>query len=451
MLFTLSFYRHDVNPLLRLAIPLILTGLIESISPFFSTVFLANLGQQELVAGAFVRGLFFTLMVVLWGVLTSVSVLVSQKHGEKNDMAVAHIVRDGALLALMLTPPTILLLWYIAPIFLLFGQEESIVTLAQSYLHSLAWGVFPDFMMLVLLQFLTGLGHTRVTMIFMMCWTPFSILITYPLIFGKFGLPAFGISGIGWGITISYWIFFILLVIYLMRHFTYKKYMQTALSSLDSHYLKELLQIGVPLGAMYCLEVGFFFVLTLVMGLVGEVQLAATQITMQYLGLFSTVVFAISQAVTVRMGHQLGEKNVRGANATNYAGVFIAVSFTVIVALFYIFLPELLIGADLNVSANENTQIVKYTKEFFILCGLFQVFEAARISLMGSLRALKDTRFTLLASLIGFWLVPLPIGYLLTCAGIGGAGLWVGMAAGAACSALLLNQRYCQKLRHYSL
>ena len=137
LIFTRKFYSSDVNPLLQLAIPLILTGLIESASPFFGTIFLAELGQAELAAGALVRGLFFTLMVILWGTLTAISVLVAQKHGEKNEKAVSQILRDGSILSFILTPPAILLLWFVAPIFLLFGQSAAVVELAQSYLRYL--------------------------------------------------------------------------------------------------------------------------------------------------------------------------------------------------------------------------------------------------------------------------------------------------------------------------
>ena len=302
-------------------------------------------------------------------------------------------------------------------------------------------------MTLVLLQFLIGLGSTRITMIFMLCWTPLAIFLNYILIFGCFGLPKLGISGIGWGLTISYWISVILLIFYLIVSPKYKKYLFTALSPQQNRFLKELLQIGVPLGAMYCLEVGFFFVLTLLIGLIGEAQLAATQITMQYLGMFTTVVFSIAQAVTVRMGHKLGESNIIAANDTNNAGIFLAVSFMLIVAIFYLFLPELLIGVDLKISDPVNAAVIQYSKQFLALCALFQIFEAARIALLGSLRALKDTRFTLIASFFGFWLIPLSLAYLFIQMNLGGASLWLGMTIGAACNALLLHKRYKIKLR----
>ncbi len=166
---------NDISPLLQLAIPLILTGLLESASPFFGTIFLAQLGQGELAAGALVRSLFFALMAVIWGILTAVSGLAALKHGEKNIRAVSQILRDGILLSVLLTIPAVLVLWYAAPIFLLFGQNQVVVELSQDYLRALAWGVLPDFMTLVLLQFVIGLGHARLSLIFTFMWVPVAI------------------------------------------------------------------------------------------------------------------------------------------------------------------------------------------------------------------------------------------------------------------------------------
>jgi multidrug resistance protein, MATE family len=439
----------EVRPLLKLAIPLILTGLIESASPFFVTIFLAQLGPEELAAGALVRGLFFTLMVILWGLLTAVSVLVAQKHGEKNDVAVAQILRDSTILSIILTPPAFLLLWYIAPIFILFGQDQAVVSLAQPYLHALAWGILPDFLTLVLLQFIIGLGHTRTSMVFMILWVPIAIFFNYVLIFGSLGFPQLGIAGIGWGLTISYWITVIFLILYMALSKAYKPYMLAALFSTPKRYMNELIQIGLPMGSMYCLEIGFFFALTLMMGIIGDIQLAATQIVLQYLNTLTSVVFSLASAVTVQMGHKLGGKDVVGAHNTSHAGVFISLSFMLVVAICYWLLPEWLIAVDLNVSDPKNAELVRYTKQFLLICALFQICEAVRISLFGSLRALKDTSFTLLASVFGFWLVALPLGYFLSRSGFDGAGLWWGMAIGAGCSAALLHWRFNKKIQHY--
>ncbi len=200
------------------------------------------------------------------------------------------------------------------------------------------------------------------------------------------------------------------------------------------------------MGCMYFLEVGFFFALTIIMGLMGDIQLAATQIVMQYLGLLTSVVFSIAAAVTVRMGHKLGENDITAANNTSDAGVFLSVSFMLMIAICYFLVPEWFIAVDLDIANPKNLLLINCAKQFFMACAIFQLCEAARISLFGSLRALKDTRFTLVTSFIGFWLIGLPVGYFLSYIGLQSSGLWWGMAVGAAVSVILLSVRYKKKI-----
>src|SRR5437870_137038 len=105
--------KKEMSFLLKLAVPLVISGIVSASMGFFSTIFLSHLGHQELAAGAIVIWLFATLMCVIWGTLSSVSVLVAQKNGEKDHLGVALVLRDGVILALLLSPPAILLLWNI--------------------------------------------------------------------------------------------------------------------------------------------------------------------------------------------------------------------------------------------------------------------------------------------------------------------------------------------------
>lgn len=440
----------DIRLLLKLAIPLVLSGVVESSVGFFSTLFLAHLGPKELAAGALVSWLFATMMVILWGILTSVSVLVSQKHGAKDHEGVSFVVRDGLFLAFALTIPAFILLWNATSILLLIGQHPSIVVPARAYLHGLAWGVLPDFFALVLLQFLIGLGHARTSMIFVLIWVPLNIFSNYTLMFGKFGLPALGIAGIGWGATLSYWVTTIGLIIYILSKQHYRQYFRKILQPRKPYFVMELLQVGMPMGAMYSIEVGFFLVLTLLMGHLGNQVLAANQIALQYLGQLVAVIFSIAQAVTVRIGHTLGANDVASAERASYTGVFVAAVFMFFIALCYWFFPEKLIAIDFNIHDINNSEIIHYAKQFLAVSALFQILEAIRITLFGALRGLKDTRITLLVSIASFWFIALPVGYFFaTQLHMGGLGFWWGMVIGASLSVTLLFWRFRYKMKSY--
>ena len=150
--------------------PLALTGLLQSSAFFFDTLFLARLSPDALAAGALVSWLFATFVVILFGVLSSINILVSHNYGAKNEENISEnislVVRDDCWLALLFAIPAFILFWNLSSLFLLLGQSPAIVQLAKSYLRALAWGVLPNFVMIALLEVIIGLGHARLVLLF---------------------------------------------------------------------------------------------------------------------------------------------------------------------------------------------------------------------------------------------------------------------------------------------
>ena len=447
----ISLRQSGFYALLGLAVPLALTGLAQSIVFFFETLFLAHLGADILAAGALVSWLFGTLVVIIYGTLSSINVLVSHQYGAKDYRGIALVTRDGLWLTLLLSIPTFILCWNTAPIFLAFGQTPEIVLLANAYFHALAWGVLPDFLLIALFEFIMGLGYARTIMVITLLSVPITLFFSYAFIFGAFGMPRMGIAGAGWGMSISYWLTLFILLAYIAINKDYRRYFQFLFYFRTPSFLWDLLRIGVPTGVMYSIEVAFFFALTLVLGSMGSQLLVANQITLQYLNVMIAIIFSISQAITVRMGHLLGSGQIVAAKRVNATGLLLSGGLMGLVAIFYIFFPDALIQMDFDVHDPQNAQIVLYAKQLFGICALFQIVEALRISLFGSLRGLKDTHFPLLISTLSYWVIALPGGYILaTRYHMGGAGLWWGMLVGASIAVPLLYLRFKMLIKRNS-
>ncbi|MCX7114492.1 MAG: MATE family efflux transporter [Gammaproteobacteria bacterium] len=443
-------FKNDVYPLLKLAIPMSMTSLLGSAVFFFNTLFLAKLGPAILAAGALAGYLTCTMLVITYGILSSINVLVAHRHGANDNHGISLIVRDGICLALLLVVPTFLLFWNISPIFLLLGQDEAVVLLATAYLHAWASGILPQFIMAALIEVMMGLGRMRVILSVVALGTVLSIFFSFALIFGKFGLPILGIAGAGWGMSLTNWILAVGMILFLLVKKEYHCYFNHLTHFTKPSYIVELLQIGIPMGLMYCIEVGFFFALTLLMGTFGANILAANQIVMQYNAVLVSIIFSIAQAVTVRMGHLLGAGDVWAAKIAGYTGVTLSGLCMTIAAFFFWFCPSTLISIDFDINQPKNVEIVYVATRFLAVCAIFQIFEGCRITLFGALRAVKDTRFTLFISIISFWVISLPVGYFfVTHLKIGEVGLWWGMVLGVVFSVILLAWRLNSKLHDY--
>jgi MATE family multidrug resistance protein len=441
---------HDSLLLLKLAMPLILTGLIQSAIVFFTTLFLAHLGQDILAASSLVSWLFGTIAVIAFGTLSSINVLVAHARGQNNQENIRHIARDGLILACLLSVPTVILLWCMPPIFLFLGQPQEIVNLAEAYLHALAWGIVPYFISLAFLEVIIGIGHTRVILYFTILSVALNILCSYLLIFGKYGFPELGISGAGWALTASDCLASIILLVFIFTHKEYKSYFSRIFYFDGNSYVLELLKIGLPMGLMYCIEIAFFFILVLLMGLLGSDIQAANQVALQYLGICTSMIFSFAQAITIRIAHLTGAKEIDRAEQTSRIGIAMTLGLATISSILYWFFPSFLISIDLNIKDPANLTIISYIEKFLSVTSIFQICESIRMGLFGSLRGLKDTKFALITSIICFWLIALPLGYYLSKdMQLGGIGYWWAMVLGALINSILLYWRFKYRIKHY--
>lgn len=436
--------------MLTLAVPLIFSGLIRSVVNYFMILFLAHLGQDILAAGALVTSLFLTFNVIILGTLTSINILVAYLYGGRDHHSISLVFRDGLRLVFLLAPPAIFICWNAASLLSYFGQDPILVAHAKSYLHALAWGIFPNLVFLALMQFILALGKIRLFLLYTALQTSLNVIFSFVLIFGKYGLPYFGIAGAGWGITISFWIAVLLLLSSIFIKEEFREYTVNFLSRISPSYVFELFKIGLPIGIMYAIEYGFLFISILIIGSFNTQQLAANQIALQYVIIQIPILLAIAQSITIRTGHLLGEGNIASATQVVYSGIFISVTPMFLVAIFYWAFPLQLISVDLDIHKQENQQLIHYAIQLLAICALFQILYAIRISLFGALRSFKDTYFTLFISIISLWLIALPIGYLLTIYyKLGGLGMWEGICLGAALNAFLFYWRFEYKVKSY--
>lgn len=83
-----------------------------------------------------------------------------------------------------------------------------------------------------------------------------------------------------------------------------------------------------------------------------------------------------------------------------------------------------------------------------ILAALFQISDATQAIGAGLLRGIKDVNIPTLLIAIAYWIVGIPVGYLLAFkTGMGAAGMWVGFIAGLSCSGIFLSYRFLKMVQ----
>ena len=441
---------REVGATFSLAWPLILANLAVTVMTTTDYVMLGRLSPGALAAGALAFNLYQPMFVLGIGVVAAVSPIAAAKIGAG---ATRDVVRRAAhqafLSALLIAAVAWGLLSQTTAILTAIGEPRALALDAGRYMAAFQWGLAPSLMFVASRAALAAFERPRLPLLAGLVAVVFNGFANYALIFGKFGLPPFGIVGSGLATTLSQTLMLTLLIAFslldprLLRLRLFALPWRPAASEFAA-----LWRLGLPIGLMIAAEIGIFVSATLAMGLIGRATLEAHTIALQIASLAFMVPLGLGQAASVRIGHAFGARDRRAIARAGLAAFGLTLAFAVISAATMIVAPRLLISLFLDVDAPENAAAVGIAVALLRIAAIFQIFDASQAALANMLRGLHNSRWPLMIALFGYWGIGAPVGLALGFATpLGGVGVWIGLATGLAVVALLLGARWLRKAR----
>jgi MATE family multidrug resistance protein len=434
-----------------LSLPLMAAWVIYSLGPFAGTAMIARFGKDVLAASVLVGTIWIAVITFWFGFFHSVSVLVSQQIGAKNNDAVSGIIGQALLLNCFSWLPTMGLMLIIPFIVQWSAPNEVILQYATEYSHALLFAV-PGLITLAMLEhFLNGIGKTKMSLCISLIEIPLEILFIYVFVFGKFGVPTFGLAGVGYGLSCSFTLTSLVILIYLYHaKFTESFPVFKYIGTINVRYCKEMVRVGLPIGLTYFVELIGFIMATYFISRFSAIALAAHQIILQFAAVFFNIPFAMSQAITIRVGMSVGQMDRIGVRYASYAGILMGLLFSFVIFFILVFFPLQLLSIDMNLQ--QNPKIVEVTTSLFLIFGIYQIFDSLRILEAGALRGLKDTKFTMVVNIICFTILGVLFAYLL---GIvlrfNVQGVWYGLTVGIMLGAITLFFRLKKMINQVDL
>jgi MATE family, multidrug efflux pump len=177
------------------------------------------------------------------------------------------------------------------------------------------------------------------------------------------------------------------------------------------------------------LEVGAFASATFLIGKLGAVQLAGHQIALNVASFTYMVPLGIGSAAAVRVGHAVGARDAHGAARAGWMALLFGAIFMSCsgLALFLFARPIARIYTP-------EAEVVSAGAILLFVAAVFQLFDGLQVVATGALRGAGNTRIPMLANLVGYWVIGLPLGAMLCFQWkLGAVGMWVGL-----CLALVL-------------
>ena len=397
------------------------TGLF-SITLFVDRLFLFQYSDAAAAAAMSAGTLFWSVTCLPAGICGYTSTFVAQYLGVRRVDRAMHVVWQGCLLALALSPILVLLGLFSYRLFVAFGHSPGLAKFEYEFFLGLVPGACATILSSALVGLFAGSGRPIVLLYCDAIATATNVVLDYGMIFGNLGFPRWGVAGAAIASSISLSLKCILLVIFAYWYLRNNRFgawpIDSSMSNklrdifkLDFPLMRRLIRFGWPAGVSVVAEAWSFAIIMMIVGNLGERPAAATTLALGVNVLAFIPLIGLGIAVGVLVGKYLVQSELATAQRVVQAALTIGVIYSGVFAVLYGLFPDQV----MNVYAIGNDPvrfeaIKPELKPLLYFIAAYCVFDSFQVIFSGVLKGAGDTLFVLLGHAIaGFGTVGLAI------------------------------------------
>lgn len=397
------------------------TGLF-SITLFVDRLFLFQYSDAAAAAAMSAGTLFWSVTCLPAGICGYTSTFVAQYLGVRRVDRAMHVVWQGCLLALALSPILVLLGLFSYRLFVAFGHSPELAKFEYEFFLGLVPGACATILSSALVGLFAGSGRPIVLLYCDAIATATNVVLDYGMIFGNLGFPRWGVAGAAIASSISLSLKCILLAIFAYWYLRNNRFgawpIDSSMSNklrdifkLDFPLMRRLIRFGWPAGVSVVAEAWSFAIIMMIVGNLGERPAAATTLALGVNVLAFIPLIGLGIAVGVLVGKYLVQSELATAQRVVQAALTIGVIYSGVFAVLYGLFPDQV----MNVYAIGNDPvrfeaIKPELKPLLYFIAAYCVFDSFQVIFSGVLKGAGDTLFVLLGHAIaGFGTVGLAI------------------------------------------
>jgi MATE family multidrug resistance protein len=443
-----SRLRNELRQTLRLAAPLVLGQLSAIGMNVVDTLLAGHYDALTLAAVAIGANIWSLAIVAAIGVMLAMPPSVSQMAGAGEREPIGALLRQALWLAMTLGIVLFFAVRHAGPLLRVMGIAPEIAEQSQKFLHAIAWGAPALTGYFALRGFSEGLGVTRPTMYFGTLGLVLLAPVGYVFMYGAFGLPAHGAQGSGMATATVLWVQFAALTCYIARRRHYAPFAPFARWQWPQpRAIFGLLRLGVPMGISLLMEAGLFVTAALLIGSLGTDIVAGHQIALNVASVTFMLPLGLAMATTVRVGHAVGRGDTEAVRWAGYAGITASLASQTVSCVLMALFPHAIAALY-----SHDAAVGAVAAQLLLFAAAFQFSDGIQVTANGALRGLKDTTGPMLITMLAYWGIGMPAGYLLCFHfGHGAPGMWTGLIAGLSVAAVLLFARFARQARRIAI
>ncbi|NOD77798.1 MULTISPECIES: MATE family efflux transporter [unclassified Ruegeria] len=424
--------RAELLPLIKLAVPLMVGLAAALLIGVVDTAMISPLGTVPLAAAGVTTAVLIILISALWGVVTALSVQISQAEGAQDPKKVALALRGGLLLCLLGGGLAALLMMALYPLLGLLGQPTEVLEILLPYWMSMAVWIIPFTLFFGLKALFDAVGRpwTAVGLSYL------GVLINVPANYTLIHILDLGILGAGLASILSQCVSLIAALVVLKRAPGLAAFRQRVQVVWADAWAQA--KDALPLCLGYAGEGGAYAVVGLMMGWLGAEALAAHQIVNALAGLAYMIPLGMAGAASIRVGLAVGACDTSRLRPILKASFVMVTLWQAIAAIVFI-----TAGRMMAESMSDDPAVVDLAVTLFFIVALLQVADGVQGTALGALRGMSDMNLPTVITLTAYWPLALPASYALGFVfDYGAMGVWIGYTIGLVVAAVALPIRF---------
>ncbi len=430
--------QQEIKETVGLAIPIIIAQLGVVLMGVADNIMVGRmLGKTALGAAGLANSIAFMVGSLAVGGLAVVAPLVSKANAEQDTGRISQLFRASIWVAIGFSVVLTTITGLCAAYFPLFGQPDSVNVLAEPFLWVIGLSNIPLILFVATKQLSDGLGLTRVAMSVTLVGLAINVVLNY-LGMSEHYLDL-GILGAAYATLTTRVVMFVVLFGYVRWNRRFEAIFQAAYAHLPLKEMAGLItKLSIPGGFQFFFEIAAFSIAVIMMGWIGENELAAHQVAINIASTFYMMASGIGFAGGIRVGDGRGQGRPSQIRRSGNVAVGLVIAFMSTTMLAMIFLDEWFVSLYLN----EPTVRAIAIRLIFI-AAIFQLSDGLQVVALGTLRGLSDVTLPTIITFVAYWVIALPLGYVLAFyTDLAERGVWYGLLAGLTASAVLLLFRF---------
>ena len=328
----------------RIATPIMLGNLAQTVITFTDTAFLGHLGTIELSASMMAGLFYFVFTTLAMGFAVGIQIFIARRFGEGNLKQIGVIFQHGALFVLLLGLLLFSILFFFSSgLMHNIIESDNIYTASMEYLRYRQFGIVFVVFNFLFRSFYVGISNTKVITYSTLLMAAVNIFFDWALIFGHCGLPEMGIGGAALASLLAEITAFCFFWVYTFVTIPHEEYGMFRWHKLQPKLMGDVLKVAFPCMMQKLFSFGAWFAFFILIEKMGETAIGISSVVRSTYMIMIIPCFAFAATANTLTSRIIGEGKSDEVMAMLWKVVVNGALCSIVLAVITSIIPQLIL------------------------------------------------------------------------------------------------------------